>query len=190
MSQAGTWISDISNRIQGTLNGISNNQFLDYAMMSGFGDIPIAAYGMTLIVLSTLAYATIADSKNLSDLSEATYNTVNALVPGITTSTKRNEKELIAKEEADYQKEIEKEEKEREKEEKERLEKEEKERLEKERLEKGEAEKNSPEKEKKQSDENDEEEEKEEKSMGGRKRRKSKRHVRFTIPRTRKIRKN
>jgi outer membrane biosynthesis protein TonB len=128
MSKLAEWTLSFGDGIKNAVNSITNNNYLNYAVASGFGDIPVAAYGMTIIVLSTLAYATAADSKNLTDLSNVTKNVVSMLPTfsqGEKTSTrseeeiKADESKKIEKEEAEYQKEIEKEEAEKKKQEEE-----------------------------------------------------------------------
>ena len=128
MSKLTEWTLSIGDGIKNAVNSITNNNYLNYAVASGFGDIPVAAYGMTIIVLSTLAYATAADSKNLTDLSNVTKNVVSMLPTfsqGEKTSTrseeeiKADESKKIEKEESEYQKEIEKEEAEKKKQEEE-----------------------------------------------------------------------
>lgn len=124
MSQLAQWLSDINSGIQSTVNTITNTNYLNYAVSSGFGDVPIAAYGMTIIVLSTLAYATAADSNNLPDISNIAKNMVQGFSSSGTLSesakkdieiVKEDESKKIAKEEEEYQKTIEKEEAEKKK---------------------------------------------------------------------------
>lgn len=124
MNQLAQWLSDINSGIQSTVNTITNTNYLNYAVSSGFGDVPIAAYGMTIIVLSTLAYATAADSNNLPDISNIAKNMVQGFSSSGTLSesakkdieiVKEDESKKIAKEEEEYQKTIEKEEAEKKK---------------------------------------------------------------------------
>jgi uncharacterized membrane protein YukC len=134
MTGTSSWFTDLNNSIQGTVDYITNNNYLEYAVMSGFGDVPIAAYGMVIIVLSTLTYATIADPNNITSLSNVTYNMVKS-IPGVTSTDsavlekqfeKENEKKeeqeeekRVQEEEAEYKKLQEEEEKEKERKEKE-----------------------------------------------------------------------
>jgi uncharacterized membrane protein YukC len=139
MTSIPSWLTDINNSIQGTVDYITNSNYLEYAVMSGFGDVPIAAYGMVIIVLSTLTYATVADPNNITSISNVAYNMVKS-VPGLTRAdsavldkqfTKEEEKgeekkeekvqpkeeeKQIQEEEAEYKKIQEEEEKEKEKE--------------------------------------------------------------------------
>jgi hypothetical protein len=134
MTGVPSWLTDMNNSIQGIVDYVTNNNYLEYAVSSGFGDVPIAAYGMVVIVLSTFAYATVADPKNITSLSNVTYNMVKS-VPGLSNSdsveikrqfTKEKEEEQKEeekqreKEEEDYKKVTEEEEKEKEEEEKEK----------------------------------------------------------------------
>jgi hypothetical protein len=141
MTGTSSWFTDLNNSIQGTVDYITNNNYLEYAVMSGFGDVPIAAYGMVIIVLSTLTYATIADPNNITSLSNVTYNMVKS-IPGVTSTDsavleKQFEKENEKKEEQEEEKRVEEEEaeykklQEEEEKEKERKEKEEEEEKEK-----------------------------------------------------------
>jgi len=117
------FFSNINNGIQDAVNSLTNNNYLNYAVTSGFGDIPIAAYGMTIIVLSTLAYATAADSNNLPDISNIVKNMSN-IIPSFATgkssskteTLQMDESKKIAEEEAEYEKTIQKEEQEKQKE--------------------------------------------------------------------------
>ena len=117
------FFSNINNGIQDAVNSLTNNNYLNYAVTSGFGDIPIAAYGMTIIVLSTLAYATVADSNNLPDISNIAKNMSN-IIPSFATgkssskteTLQMDESKKIAEEEAEYEKTIQKEEQEKQKE--------------------------------------------------------------------------
>jgi outer membrane biosynthesis protein TonB len=174
MSQFAQWLSDINSGIQSTVNTITNTNYLNYAVSSGFGDVPIAAYGMTIIVLSTLAYATAADSNNLPDISNIAKNMVQGFSSSGTLSesakkdleiVKEDESKKIAKEEEEYQKTIEKEEAEKKKaEEEEAKQKEEEEKKKSEE----EAEKNGEKKkESKEKDEDEEDEDSESRSKRG-----------------------
>jgi uncharacterized membrane protein YukC len=139
MTGVPSWLTDLNNSIQGTVDYITNNNYLEYAVSSGFGDVPIAAYGMVIIVLSTLTYATVADSKNITDFSNVTYNMVKS-IPGLTSTDSdalqkqfatekeelKEEEKQIQEEEAEYKKVQEEEEKEKEKKEKEEEEEKEK----------------------------------------------------------------
>lgn len=113
MTGVPSWLTDINNSIQGIVDYVTNNNYLEYAVSSGFGDVPIAAYGMVVIVLSTFAYATVADPKNITSLSNVTYNMVKS-VPGPSNSDSAEIKRQFTKEKEEEQKE---EEKQREKEE-------------------------------------------------------------------------
>jgi len=85
MSGIPSWLTDLNNSIQGTVDYITNNNYLEYAVSSGFGDVPIAAYGMIIIVLSSLTYATVADPRNITSFSNVAYNMVKS-VPGLSGS--------------------------------------------------------------------------------------------------------
>jgi septum formation inhibitor MinC len=85
MSGLPSWLTDLNNSIQGTVDYITNNNYLEYAVSSGFGDVPLAAYGMVIIVLSTLTYATVADPQNITSISNVAYNMVKS-VPGLSGS--------------------------------------------------------------------------------------------------------
>ena len=130
MTGVSSWLTDLNTSIQGTVDYITNNNYLEYAVMSGFGDVPIAAYGMVIIVLSTLTYATIADPNNITSLSNVTYNMVKS-IPGVTSTDSavlekqfatekeelKEEEKQLQEEEAEYKKLQEEEEKEKEEEE-------------------------------------------------------------------------
>jgi len=164
MTGVSSWVTDLNNSIQGTVDYITNNNYLEYAVMSGFGDVPIAAYGMVIIVLSTLTYATVADSKNITDFSNVTYNMVKS-IPGLTTTDSATLEKQFAKE----KEELKEEEKQREKEEAEYKRVTEEEEKENDKL-KEEEEKEEEEKEKsrkKEEDEEDEDEDEDEKLMKG-----------------------
>jgi outer membrane biosynthesis protein TonB len=174
MNQFAQLLSDINSGIQSAVNTITNTNYLNYAVSSGFGDVPIAAYGMTIIVLSTLAYATAADSNNLPDISNIAKNMVQGFSSSGTLSesakkdleiVKEDESKKIAKEEEEYQKTIEKEEAEKKKaEEEEAKQKEEEEKKKSEE----EAEKNGEKKkESKEKDEDEEDEDSESRSKRG-----------------------
>ena len=136
MTGVSSWLTDLNTSIQSTVDYITNNNYLEYAVMSGFGDVPIAAYGMVIIVLSTLTYATIADPNNITSLSNVTYNMVKS-IPGVTSTDSaaldkqfatekeelKEEEKRVQEEEAEYKKLQEEEEKEEEKKEKEEEEK-------------------------------------------------------------------
>jgi hypothetical protein len=113
MTGVPSWLTDMNNSIQGIVDYVTNNNYLEYAVSSGFGDVPIAAYGMVIIILSTFAYATVADPKNITSLSNVTYNMVKS-VPGLSNSDSAEIKRQFTKEKEEEQKE---EEKQREKEE-------------------------------------------------------------------------
>jgi Skp family chaperone for outer membrane proteins len=139
MTGTSSWLTDLNTSIQSTVDYITNNNYLEYAVMSGFGDVPIAAYGMVIIVLSTLTYATIADPNNITSLSNVTYNMVKS-IPGVTSTDSatlekqfatekeelKEEEKQVQEEEAEYKKLQEEEEKEKEKKEKEEEEEKEK----------------------------------------------------------------
>ena len=167
MSVASSWMSSINTSIQNVINTITNDNYLEYAVSSGFGDVPIAAYGMVIIVLSTLVYATAADSKNITDLSTIANNVVQS-IPGFSdkeksVQTEEEEKKQVDKEEEDYEavKKAEEQEKEKEKEKTE-------EKPEEKEEEKSDDKDKTEEKEKEKSKEEEEEEEEEE-VKGGRK---------------------
>ena len=136
MTGVSSWLTDLNNSIQGAVDYITNNNYLEYAVSSGFGDVPIAAYGMVIIVLSTLTYATVADPNNITSFSNLTYNMVKS-IPGVTSTDsatlekqfakekeeQKEEEKQIQEEEAEYKKLQEEEEKEKEKKEKEEEEK-------------------------------------------------------------------
>ena len=179
MSQLAQWLSDINSGIQSTVNTITNTNYLNYAVSSGFGDVPIAAYGMTIIVLSTLAYATAADSNNLPDISNIAKNMVQGFSSSGTLSesakkdieiVKEDESKKIAKEEEEYQKTIEKEEAEKKKAEEEEAKQQEEEEKKKE---EEEAEKSGEKKkESKEKDEDDDEDSESRSKKGGKSKRK------------------
>jgi hypothetical protein len=165
MSGVSSWVTDLNNSIQDTVNYITNNNYLEYAVMSGFGDVPIAAYGMVIIVLSTLTYATVADSKNITDFSNITYNMVKS-IPGLTTT----DSAVIDKQFATEKEELKEEEKQREKEEAEYKRVTEEEEKENDKLKEEEKEKKEEEEEKskkKDEDEEDEDEDEDEKAFKG-----------------------
>ena len=85
MTGVPSWLTDLNNSIQGTVDYITNNNYLEYAVSSGFGDVPLAAYGMVIIVLSTLTYATVAYPQNITSISNVAYNMVKS-VPGLSSS--------------------------------------------------------------------------------------------------------
>lgn len=140
MTGVSSWLTDLNNSIQGTVDYITNNNYLEYAVSSGFGDVPIAAYGMVIIVLSTLTYATVADPNNITSFSNLTYNMVKS-IPGVTSTDSdvlqkqfakekeelKEEEKQVQEEEAEYKKLQEEEEEEKEKEKKDENEQQEKE---------------------------------------------------------------
>jgi len=174
MTNYPSWMTDFGNVIQSGVKAITNNNYLEYAVTSGFGDVPIAAYGMVIIVLSTLAYATAADSKNMSDLSNVTYNAVK-MIPGLASTDSAEIKKQFDKDREEERKQIEKEENEyksateAEKKEKEEALENQKEEEEKEKEEVEEEKENEKKEEENDSREEEEEEERQRKKSGGRK---------------------
>jgi uncharacterized membrane protein YukC len=108
MTGVPSWLTDLNNSIQSTVDYITNNNYLEYAVSSGFGDVPIAAYGMVIIVLSTLTYATVVDPKNITSVSNVAYNAVKS-IPGLTGTDAAEIDKQFAKEKELEQKEEEKE---------------------------------------------------------------------------------